>query len=61
MEVDCKDPVKSDRPDLLVTGPGECLIRCTWGGEGGWVMEADCKDPVKSDRPDLSVTGPGEL
>ena len=27
-----KDPVKSHRPDLPVSGPGECLTRCT--GEG---------------------------
>ena len=34
-EADRKDPVKSHRPDLPVTGPGECSTRCT-GGRGGW-------------------------
>jgi len=34
-EADRKDPVKSHRPDLPVTGPGECLTRCT--GRGGEV------------------------
>ena len=41
-EADRKDPVKSHRPDLPVTGPGECETRCTggrggWGGGGGWM------------------------
>ena len=36
-EADRKDPVKSHRPDLPVTGPGECFYLGVQGerGEGG--------------------------
>ena len=37
-ESDRKDPVKSHRPDLPVTGPGEFYITVLgWEGGGGWV------------------------
>ena len=53
MEADRKDPIRSHRPDLPVTGPGEYIHK--GGGEGNL-----CKDPIRSHRPDLPVTGPGE-